>query len=65
MWRRAVWPVIFLPDKIMEYFKSFWMKDKKTSAQENDIPLGRTHGRGHSSTSKFDDAMLEEDAIGG
>ncbi|KAG2346989.1 hypothetical protein BDR05DRAFT_905609 [Suillus weaverae] len=61
MWRRVAWPVFFFPDKIMEYFKG-----KKTSPQDNDISLSRIRGRGgHSSMLMFDDAMLEEDAIGG
>ncbi|KAG2347012.1 hypothetical protein BDR05DRAFT_958450 [Suillus weaverae] len=65
MWRRAAWPAFFLPDKIMGYSKS-WIKGKKTSAQENNISLGRVRGRGgHSSTLMFDDAMYEENAIGG
>ncbi|KAG1773588.1 hypothetical protein EV702DRAFT_1032842 [Suillus placidus] len=64
MWRRAAWPAFFLPDIIMGYSKS-WIKGKKTSAEENNIPLGRTRGRGHSSMLMFDDAMYEENAIGG
>jgi Mg2+ and Co2+ transporter CorA len=66
MWRRAAWPAFVLGDTIIEYFKSFVIKGKKTMRQENNIPLGSISGReGHSSTLKFDDAMFEEDAIGG
>ncbi|KAG1861110.1 hypothetical protein DFJ58DRAFT_873299 [Suillus subalutaceus] len=66
MWRRAAWPAFVLSYKIVQYSKSFWIEAKKSTAQENNIPLGPIRGRGgHSSALKFDDAIYEEDAIGG
>lgn len=65
MWRRAAWPAFVLIHKIAEYSKSFWTEGKKTTPQENNIPLGSLRRRAGHSTLKFDDAIYEEDAIGG
>ncbi|KAG1807461.1 uncharacterized protein BJ212DRAFT_1303431 [Suillus subaureus] len=65
MWRRAAWPAFVFSRKIVEYSKS-WIESKKTTPQETNISLDSIRGRGgHSSTLMFDDAMFEEDAIGG
>ncbi|KAG1752049.1 hypothetical protein EDB19DRAFT_1845541 [Suillus lakei] len=65
VWRRAAWPGFFLSRKIIEDCKSFRksLGSKNTSPQANNIPL-RGGGR-NSSTLLFDDAMFEEDGIGG
>ncbi|KAG1802136.1 uncharacterized protein HD556DRAFT_1304314 [Suillus plorans] len=60
LWRRAMWPAFYLPQKVIEYFRS----GKKTLPQENDISLGPYRRRGDSSLLKFDDAIYEEGVIG-
>ncbi|KAG2159248.1 uncharacterized protein EDB93DRAFT_1324706 [Suillus bovinus] len=67
VWRRAAWPVFFLSRIIIEYFKSFSIKGKKTSPQEDDIPLGSYHNSRTrlSSSLKLGDVVLERVTIGG
>lgn len=63
LWRRAIWPALYITQKVIEYFRSFSVKGKKTSLQENNISLGPYRGKGDSIL-RFDDAVCEEGAIG-
>ncbi|KAG1811017.1 hypothetical protein EV424DRAFT_1542734 [Suillus variegatus] len=64
LWRRAIWPALYITQKVIEYFKSFSVKGKKTSLQENNISLGPLRRKGDSSILRFNDAIYEEGAIG-
>lgn len=64
LWRRAIWPALYITQKVIEYFRSFSVKSKKTSLQENNISLGSYRRKDDSSILRFDDAIYEEGAIG-
>jgi len=63
LWRRAIWPALYITQKVIEYFRSFSVKGKKTLLQENNISLGPYRGKGDSIL-RFDDTICEEGATG-